>query len=497
MKSSSYNVIVEVKKYDQFLTYNTLSGALLEVENDVGHLLTNYSDGNSIPDAELKKIDFERRQMLIDSGFLVDNMIDELDQVRKIDSQHFFTLRSASSGTLSLTLLPSIRCNFDCFYCFEPAVLRNAPAREGAYMNQEVQDKIYRYAEKIIDKPEVQNAQITWYGGEPLLYPEIIESLQKRFYQLVTERGKKIESSIVTNGFLLNKKNSDMLIETGIRDAQVTLDGTARIHNKRRRLYQGDKNTNFDTIIRNIKDSNPDLTIAIRINIGRHNQHEIYELLDELINYGVWPYRDHTNIYLAPLTGEKDVLKKSEFYAVQDKFRIHLVRKYNELKEPKAKLKFDLPSIQVPAYCGHIIDEKNTWLIDCAGDVYRCWDIPGQQQYRVGTVDDLLEDNIQNLEAWIMNEEIREEAGCYECRMAPVCTVSCPAHFYMDKESGAYQSGTYHGKHEDGNPFCSKWRFSIEHTLISQYEFYRESPEWVYNFPPEQNQDLLGLLQIT
>lgn len=497
MKPSVYNVVVEIKKYNQFLLFNTFSGTLLEAENDVGHLLKTFADAKSIPTTEMEKLGSERLQMLIDGGFLVNDMTDEVAKVKKLDLARFPMIRASYQNSLSLTLLPSIRCNFDCFYCFEPAFLRNAPARESSYMSAEIQNKICKYVEKTLDKPALQYIKTTWYGGEPLLYPEIVAHLQSRINQIAVERGKETSSSIVTNGFCLTTDMSDMLVENGIDKAQITLDGPAAIHNKRRRLYRGDKDTNFETIMKNIKDANPNLKINIRVNVGRHNQQAIYDLLDELIEHGVWP-RDQVSIYLASLTGGKDVLKRREYLAVNDAFRVHLVKKYNDFsKHPKAKLKFDLPSGQNLPVCGHIMDEDLTWLVDCVGDVYRCWDTPGQQQYRVGTIDDLLKNKIKDLKEWILNEEIREETGCYKCRMSPVCTIACPVHYFMARESGKYQAGEYYDKNEDGNPFCSNWKFGIEQTLATQYEFYREFPELVYNFPPKQNNNISGLLQIT
>ena len=336
MKYSIYNVVVEIRKYNQFLLYNTFSGSLVEAETDVGILLRSYAQEKTIPTVELEKIGSERVQMLIDNGFLVDDMTDEVAKVKELDSNRFSKLRKTYQRQLSLTLLPSIRCNFDCFYCFEPYHLR----QESTVMSTETQDKICKYVQKTLDKPAVESVKTTWYGGEPLLYPEVVENLQASINLIAIEREKEIQSSIITNGFCMTKDISDMLVENKISMAQITLDGPAEIHNKRR-LYRKDKNANFETIIRNIKESNPSLRVAIRVNVGSHNQHAIYDLLDELIEYGVWPYRDQTYVYLANVTGEKDAIKREDFLALDDDFRVHQIRRYEGLGgRRKARLEF-------------------------------------------------------------------------------------------------------------------------------------------------------------
>ena len=185
-------------------------------------------------------------------------------------------------------------------------------------------------------------------------------------------------------------------------------------------------------------------------------------------------------------------MSRAEFLELEDDFRIYQVKKYNKLSDtPKAKLEFKIPKVHDPSQCRHIADKEQAWLIDRVGDVYRCWDVPGQEKYRVGTIDDLLCDGKIHFNDWIMNEEIREETGCYQCKMAPVCMVACPSEYFQNRTSGVYTD-----KHQVGNPFCSPWRFGIEHTLASQYRFFKEFPEMVFNFPPQQKEKTPELIQI-
>ncbi len=498
MKCSVYNLIIDLGEDDRYLLFNTLSGALIEAEADVAHMLKRhieptptprlqqtFSENKPIPENAIAGIDEERRGVLSDCGFLVEDQKDEVAEVRELDVTRFAANRDADRGTLSLTILPSIRCNFECFYCFEPLSLR----QQDSSMTEEVQDKLCTYVAEKLPLPEIRKLSTTWYGGEPLLYPQIVDSLQRRMNAIADAEGVNVKSSIVTNGFLLSRDNSDMLVENGITTAQVTLDGPAKIHNKRR-LYTPDRNANYDTILTNLANANPEMDVIIRVNVGSHNSETIEELVNDLTEARIWPYRRGIGVYLAPVTGGKDSLPRGEYLSLEDDFRLDMVRKFNELTDgPRAKLEFKLPSLTNISQCGHIVDEKHIWVVDRVGDVFRCWDVPGQESHCVGTLDDLIHDRINGLNRWVMNPEIREETGCYKCKMAPVCTVPCPSHYFSE-----WKSGEYLGKYDDGNPFCCDWKFGIENRLASEYKFYSESPELVYGFPGEGSTE--NLLQI-
>ena len=57
--------------------------------------------------AEIKKI-------FRDNGFLVNNSVFEIDYIK----QEYFQQRYAQNN-LSLTILPTLACNFRCIYCYE------------------------------------------------------------------------------------------------------------------------------------------------------------------------------------------------------------------------------------------------------------------------------------------------------------------------------------------------------------------------------------------
>ena len=66
-----------------------------------------------------------------------------------------------------LTINPTLNCNFSCWYCYE--------THNKKYMSNEVKQRILKLIDNIVSKQDIQYFELDWFGGEPLLYPDIIE----------------------------------------------------------------------------------------------------------------------------------------------------------------------------------------------------------------------------------------------------------------------------------------------------------------------------------
>lgn len=74
-------------------------------------------------------------------------------------------------------------CNFDCPYCFEDHF--------AGKMSEEVQDDVVALAERMLEASGTKDLHVTWFGGEPLLAPDIIESLSARLIVLTGRRFRR------------------------------------------------------------------------------------------------------------------------------------------------------------------------------------------------------------------------------------------------------------------------------------------------------------------
>lgn len=105
---------------------------------------------------------------------------------------------------LSLTILPTLECNFRCVYCYE-AVKKNE------IMDKNVQTKVVKMIERGVGI--LKNLHITWMGGEPLLCFGIIDNLSQKILEICAKGSIKYSAGIITNGYLLRSQMFRKMIE--------------------------------------------------------------------------------------------------------------------------------------------------------------------------------------------------------------------------------------------------------------------------------------------
>ena len=202
MKPSEYNLFDHNENGGSTI-YNTITGAVISLNEKYTRQYMNrcYSDN-----------DFSENMKR--GGFIVPDDIDEKEYILSLSNR----LRNGNSDDYGFTIAPTISCNFRCPYCFE----------EGHKYNTMTQDVVIKTIEFINKKTEkAKSIHVSWYGGEPLLRPDIIGSITKE----INREGKHYQAAIVTNGYFLDKKMAIFLKEQNVTHAQVTVDGPPDIHN--------------------------------------------------------------------------------------------------------------------------------------------------------------------------------------------------------------------------------------------------------------------------
>ena len=108
MEWSYYNFLVNSKKFDCYLLYNSMSNAFIRLDEEQYKEILNFKEN---PTVELNK---EWRDFLIQNGILVENNIEEYYKFKLLK-----LLKRYDTTCLSLTIAPTSDCNFRCPYCFE------------------------------------------------------------------------------------------------------------------------------------------------------------------------------------------------------------------------------------------------------------------------------------------------------------------------------------------------------------------------------------------
>ena len=173
-----------------------------------------------------------------------------------------------AAGGVGLTICPTMGCNFDCPYCFEN--------HKAGKMTEKIQDDVVALAGRMLEVSQKKTLSVTWFGGEPLLAPDVIEDLSGRLTVLCEENGAEYSAGIITNGYLLTQENADLLARCKVKKAQITLDGVGETHDKTRHLSGG--GVTFERITDNLRQVKLDFGVAIRHNVYAENVSEIEAL---------------------------------------------------------------------------------------------------------------------------------------------------------------------------------------------------------------------------
>lgn len=388
-KFSNYNI--EYVNDDGILIYNTLSSGVLSLNKEY------YSEYE-----KLKKYGECREDLfneLCKGGILVNEDLNESSMLNILSKEERFSRKN-----LSLTIAPTLACNFKCPYCYEKGVDMKS-------MDEETVNATVDFIKQNIDENSVLG--IVWYGGEPLLAVNQIEDITRRLFKKIEGLEENFEANIVTNGYLLSKEVALKLKKCKVSHAQITLDGPPEIHNKRRILM--DDRPTFDDIMSNIKDCCEIIKITIRVNVDKTNIDYINDIVLILKKNKIF---DKVNLYIAPVddinSEEKnmDCLNGTEFSEKEAMFL-------------ESNSKDGNPAINIPecnlGICGAV--NLNSYVIDPEGKLYKCWDEIGRIESCVGNVFEGIRYN--ETFDFYMNYDILN-GECEKCAFLPVCMGGCP-----------------------------------------------------------------------
>ena len=216
MQLSKYNIISKIKDSDNWFVVNTLSGQADVLDQDTHKQLLS---GEENPE-------------FVENGYLVDPA-----QEKKLFREKYLKfLDDREKDEVQIFFVTNYSCNFDCSYCYQAGYEAQPVA-----LSKEITDSFFEY---ILKEFSGRRKYITIFGGEPFLNaPRHKENIE---YIIQKAAENNLEIAAVTNGYHLQEYIE--ILKTGkIREIQVTLDGTAEIHNQRRYLKGG--NPTFDRIV--------------------------------------------------------------------------------------------------------------------------------------------------------------------------------------------------------------------------------------------------------
>lgn len=230
---------------------------------------------------------------LIAAQFLVPENKDECAYYNQISA--LMRAYSRKKGIRGYTILPTFGCNARCVYCYEEGMKQ-------VTMTPEIVEQTIRF---IQDTHEGDRMKLSWFGGEPLLCPDVID----RICEGMREAGLDYKSSMVSNGSLITpvivKK---MTGDWRLSHIQISMDGAEQDYIPRKRYYAD--HDYYHRVMNAVSDmSAAGIGVTIRCNVDEENWDRIPEFLSDLRENV--RNKDKVGVYLAPLNavrlGENDV----------------------------------------------------------------------------------------------------------------------------------------------------------------------------------------------
>lgn len=391
MKASIFNFSYE-RSDGSYVLFNTFSKAVIafDEKNKFEEILNDCQKMS------------EESQALYANGMIVSDETDELALLK-----YFHYKAKFSSEHLILTVAPTMQCNFACPYCYETP--------HSGQMEKDVQDALVDFIREKIQEG-ARDIDLTWYGGEPLLYPDIIDRVSSAVATLAEAYQAKASFTMVTNGSLLTKDIVAMLEKNKIHSIQITLDGLAENHNARR-PYRGGQGS-FERIFNNLRlFAGTKIRVNIRMNVDKQNK-EDYAALRRMIE----SLRPEVEISIYPAIVEhlnKDDLRE-DIYLSGAEYSDFLTDCYGDTGEEAENIAL---SRNRRYFC--TAELENCYVVDEKGNLYKCWDEIGKEEFVCMNLLNRTQPNYCAIAHFVADDPFDANSKCRMCKFLPLCFGGC------------------------------------------------------------------------
>lgn len=426
------DIIDEEEANPKRLLYSTRSNMTLKMSDTLIQKLQNQ---------EFDNVPFTTLHQLIDMEMLVPNEEDELELILQEND-----ISQKDLSSLGFTIQPGANCQLGCNYCGQIHSKNYMPESMYPQVIQRIRGKI---------KPQYKTLSVTWYGGEPLMALKQIRGLSPMIQTLVEEYQMDYKSNMITNGLGFKKGIFEEIAQKyKIKQFQITLDGLAEHHDKRRMTKRNENS--FDIILKNILEvtNSPVYTqekcrITIRINIDKTNHVGITPLLQLLASHNL---QNKVNIDFAPVTDWGDNGASKDSFTIVD-----FAEKEIDWMMEAMQLGFRFDLVPKRKYGVCMVVNKDYEVFDAFGNIYSCWELPYTPVYEngehlIGNLKKPEEKDNMDVPMRDWHNDVREgKSWCKTCKFLPVCGGGCPK-LWMES-----------------TPACPSFKHNMQDKLVLDY----------------------------
>jgi uncharacterized protein len=274
---------------------------------------------------------------------------------------------------------------------------------------------------------------LIWFGGEPLLDIRHLVEITAHVKRVADTNGVATLFNVTTNGYLLTRERIRKLVDLGILDFQITIDGPQESHDAFRVLRSG--GGTFNRVFANtiaLGRSDPRIKISLRVNFNHKNLADVPRLLEAIPP----DVRSQMRLSLEPVFGD------CSLNATQNMESSFISESVASCYRLAAELGFDVATgvgaIQAGklVYCG--AEREHFYILNYNRDVFKCGVSHFESGDRVGRIESdgrLVRDD----KAWgqFVSANLFE-AVCEACVYLPLCMGGCRAARMKAQNTGSF-----------------------------------------------------------
>lgn len=240
-------------------------------------------------------------------GFIVNDDDNEQTVLKDIRN------RFIQSKEYKTTIVPTYECNYNCWYCIQ----KHEPVK----INKEKIRLIIKHIKNYIIENDIQSYVLSWFGGEPLTQPEIIDFVSSELFYFCCAHSVDYSAGITTNGALLDAEIIKMLIRNKVDYYQIAIDGDEKVHNLNK--HDNHSDNSFALILNNIVNLlklNQAAKVVLRLNYTLTTL-KSKDLLNDICKYIPVEIRYRIKVDLQKVWQIKEEkVKIEQLRALQEKF---------------------------------------------------------------------------------------------------------------------------------------------------------------------------------
>lgn len=362
------------------------------------------------------------------------------------------------SGLSSLVLHVSHDCNMRCGYCYADY------GRYGSDFGYMTPEQAVEHTRAFFDQLGDQRVvHVTFFGGEPLMNMPVVYAAHAYAKERAIKEGRKLAFGLTTNGTLLTKELVQFF-EAERFTITVSIDGPPDVNDRLRPIQDGTKS--YDVILQHVKESGVNANARVTLT---HKCLDVARIVRHLVDVGF------KEVGVSPVATGNEVfdLSDADLERLLAEMRIladDFVQWAKEGRQfPFSNIRTLVEQVAAgdprPVPCG-----AGTKLVaaDNKGDLYACHRLVGQEQFKVGTLEEGL--NGDKRFQLLQSMHPRDRTPCQSCWARYMCGGGCHhiAWLHSDKQAAPWTIG---------NSFCDFLRGWYRLGLYTYARILDEAPD--------------------